>query len=62
MRPSTRTQHGFNRTFATTHEDPLAASGQAGKRRDTMENTYEGARPEKKAALAVNLDAMLKGA
>jgi len=57
-----RSYHGFNRTFATTHDDPIAASGQAGKRRDTMEKVYEGARPDEKAALAVRLDSMLKGA
>jgi hypothetical protein len=57
-----RSYHGFNRTFATTHDEPIAASGQAGKRRDTMDKVYEGARPDEKAALAVRTDSMLKGA
>lgn len=57
-----RSFHGFNRTFASTHDDALAASGQAGKRRDTMEAIYEGARPEDKAALSVRMDRKLLGA
>ena len=57
-----RSYHGFNRAFGTMQDDVLAASGQSGKRRETIENIYAGARPELKAGLAMRLDIKLMGA
>ena len=57
-----RSYHGFNRTFAATHKNIVAASGQAGKRRETMEAIYEGARPDEKPELAMYLDSKVKTA
>ena len=57
-----RSYHGFNRAFGTMQDDVVAASAQSGKRKETIENIYAGARPELKAGLAMRLDIKLMGA
>ena len=56
-----RSYHGFNRAFATVAADPLAASGQSGKTLATLER-YRQALPDEKAALAIQIDSLRRGA
>jgi len=57
-----RSFHAFNRTFATDAEDTRAASSQSGKTEDTMRRIYRQPKPEEKAALALQLDDLRRGA
>jgi integrase len=56
-----RSYHGLNRAFATVAADPLAASGQSGKTLATLER-YRQALPDEKAALAIQIDSLRRGA
>lgn len=57
-----RSFHAFNRTFSTDVEDTRAGSGQSGKTEDTMRRIYRQPKPTEKAALAMRLDGLRKGA
>lgn len=57
-----RSFHAFNRTFATDAEDTRAASSQSGKTEDTMRRIYRQPKPDEKAALALQLDDLRRGA